>query len=456
MSKFNSIFSTQRTNSPNESIDTRSEYQRDYDRIIFSSAFRRLQNKTQVFPLPGSVFVHNRLTHSLEVSSVGRTMGSLVGQYIAQNFDLNEKAYNFYQHSLCDVISAAALCHDIGNPAFGHSGEDAIASYFDRNEEKLKPLFTPEQWTDLVHFEGNANAIRILTQQQNGKSDGGLRLTYTTLATIAKYPCESIARDKSVLHRKKFGFFQTEKNTFLHIAEATNMQQENQHPLVYKRHPFVFLVEAADDICYNIIDVEDSHRLGIIDHDKCRKLFLNLIESLNPEQIEKTKTNLKKITNKNDRIAYLRAKSINALTNKCVEVYLANIEAILSGNFEFALLDVIKNETELVTKKVLDEIQRFSIENIYNHRSVVEIENAGYNVMSELLTQFIPPIIKEKNERKSYEKKALKLIPDQFLYDQASVYERVMGILDYVSGMTDNYATELYRRIKGIEIGMHN
>lgn len=455
MSAFNHLFSYQRTKSPNESSDQRSAYQRDYDRIIFSSAFRRLQNKTQVFPLPGSVFVHNRLTHSLEVSSVARSMGSLVGQFIAKNYDLNETAYDFYMHSLADVLSSAALCHDIGNPAFGHSGEDAIASYFDRHSTDLKSHFTEEQWTDLIYFEGNANAIRILTQQQSGKSEGGLRLTYSTIASIAKYPCESIARKKSILHRKKFGFFQSEKETFRHIAEATNMVQESNQPMIFKRHPFVFLVEAADDICYNIIDVEDSHRLGIIDHDKCKDLFLNLIASLNPEQIEKTNSNLKNISDKNDRVAYLRAKSINSLTQKSVEVYQNNIELILQGNFDYALLDVIKNDTEKITKKVLSEIQRFSIANIYNHRSVVEIENAGYNVMSELLTQFIPPILKEAQERKSYEKKALKLVPAQFMYDDKMPYERVLGILDYVSGMTDNYATELYRRIKGIEIGMH-
>lgn len=455
MSAFNHLFSYQRTNSPNESSDQRSAYQRDYDRIIFSSAFRRLQNKTQVFPLPGSVFVHNRLTHSLEVSSVARSMGNLVGQFIVKNYDLDDTAYDFYSHSLADVLSSAALCHDIGNPAFGHSGEDAIASYFDRHATDLQSYFSEEQWTDLIFFEGNANAIRILTQQQNGKSEGGLRLTYSTIASIAKYPCESIARDKSILHRKKFGFFQSEKETFRHIAETTNMVQESNQPLIFKRHPFVFLVEAADDICYNIIDVEDSHRLGIIDHDKCKNLFLNLIASLNPEQIEKTISNLKNISDKNDRIAYLRAKSINSLTQKCVEVYQNNIELILQGNFDYALLDIIKNETEKVTKKVLSEIQRFSIANIYNHRSVVEIENAGYNVMSELLSQFIPPILKEVDERKSYEKKALKLVPAQFMYDDKVPYERVLGILDYVSGMTDNYATELYRRIKGIEIGMH-
>ncbi|MDM1298730.1 deoxyguanosinetriphosphate triphosphohydrolase [Empedobacter falsenii] len=453
MELLNHIYTNQRSNT-NDTSDARSEYQRDYDRIIFSSAFRRLQNKTQVFPLPGSVFVHNRLTHSLEVSSVGRSMGNLVGKFISENYKLTKESQEFYNYSIHDVISAACLCHDIGNPAFGHSGEDAIASYFDRHETDLKQYFTEAEWADLINFEGNANAIRILTQQQNGKSEGGLRLTYSTLAAIAKYPCESIAKDKSQLHRKKFGFFQAQKDAFRTIAEKTNMILEQDSPIIYKRHPFVWLVEAADDICYSIIDVEDSQRLGIIDHDKCRKLFLNLVESLDPSQIDKTKNTLKSISDKNDRIAYLRAKSINLLTQKSVEVYQNNFDQIVKGEFKTALLDVIKNETEQVTKRVLDEIQRFSIENIYNHRSVLEIENAGYNVMSELLSQFIPPILKDEKERKTFEKKALRLVPAQFLYEKGTKYQKVMGILDYVSGMTDNYATELYRRIKGIEIGM--
>ena len=453
MELLNHIYTNQRSNT-NDTSDARSEYQRDYDRIIFSSAFRRLQNKTQVFPLPGSVFVHNRLTHSLEVSSVGRSMGNLVGTFISENYKLTKESQEFYKYSIHDVISAACLCHDIGNPAFGHSGEDAIASYFDRHETDLKQYFTDAEWADLINFEGNANAIRILTQQQNGKSEGGLRLTYSTLAAIAKYPCESVAKDKSQLHRKKFGFFQAQKEAFKTIAEKTNMILEQDSPIIYKRHPFVWLVEAADDICYSIIDVEDSQRLGIIDHDKCRKLFLNLVESLDPSQIDKTKNTLKSISDKNDRIAYLRAKSINLLTQKSVEVYQNNFDQIVKGEFKTALLDVIKNETEQVTKRVLDEIQRFSIENIYNHRSVLEIENAGYNVMSELLSQFIPPILKDEKERKTFEKKALRLVPVQFLYEKGTKYQKVMGILDYVSGMTDNYATELYRRIKGIEIGM--
>src|SRR5690606_21822778 len=296
----------------NATKDTRTEYQRDFDRIIFSSAFRRLQNKTQVFPLPGSVFVHNRLTHSLEVASVGRSLGSLVGEFIYRNYKekLNKESRQFYRHNLYNVISSACLCHDIGNPAFGHSGEDAIASYFEKNESLFKPLFSEKEWADFIHFEGNANAIRILTQQQTGKSEGGLGLTYATLVSIAKYPCESVAKTKGILHRKKFGFFQSEKENFGKIAAETQMIRESDEPLIYKRHPFVWLVEAADDICYNIIDLEDSHRLGIIDHDKCKNLLLDLIESIDKSGIERVGKRLETISDKNEKISYLRAKSI--------------------------------------------------------------------------------------------------------------------------------------------------
>ena len=261
----NDLYTNRRTGNSESPIASRTDFQRDFDRIIFSTSFRRLQNKTQVFPLPGSVFVHNRLTHSLEVASVGRSLGSFAGEFIVEKFaqELNEDSKNFYLHNLHNVIAAACLCHDIGNPAFGHSGEDAIASYFEKNED-LKSLMTEKQWADFINFEGNANAIRVLTHQQRGKDKGGLQLTMATLASIAKYPCESIAKDKKQLHRKKFGFFQSEKETFREIAKATDFITEQEEPLVYKRHPFVWLVEAADDICYNIIDIEDAHRLKII------------------------------------------------------------------------------------------------------------------------------------------------------------------------------------------------
>lgn len=454
MMDLNLIYSPKRLGT-NSTKDTRTEYQRDFDRIIFSSAFRRLQNKTQVFPLPGSVFVHNRLTHSLEVASVGRSLGSLVGEFIYRNYKekLNKESRQFYRHNLYNVISSACLCHDIGNPAFGHSGEDAIASYFEKNEKDFKSLFSDKQWADFIHFEGNANAIRILTQQQSGKSEGGLGLTYATLVSIAKYPCESVAKTKGILHRKKFGFFQSEKENFGKIAAETQMIRESDEPLIYKRHPFVWLVEAADDICYNIIDLEDSHRLGIIDHDKCKNLLLDLIESLDKSGIERVGKRLETISDKNEKISYLRAKSIGQLILNVAKAYENHFEIILNGQLEKPLLELVQvNNPD--ASEVLNAIEKFSVEYIYNHHSVVEIENAGYNVMYELLSHFVPPVLKSSENRSKSEQKAVKLIPNQFLYEDKSDYEKILGVLDYVSGMTDNYATELYRRIKGIEIGM--
>ncbi len=452
MTDLNSIFSAKRLGI-NHTKDTRTEYQRDFDRIIFSSAFRRLQNKTQVFPLPGSVFVHNRLTHSLEVASVGRSLGSLAGEFIVRQFkdELTKEARQFYRHNLYNVISSACLCHDIGNPAFGHSGEDAIASYFERNENKLKTRFNEKEWTDLIHFEGNANAIRILTQQQTGKSEASFGLTFATLVSIAKYPCESVARDKKILHRKKFGFFQSEKENFEKIASETQMTLESNTPLIYKRHPFVWLVEAADDICYNIIDLEDSHRLGIIDHDKCGNLLVDLIASFDAKGIGNVRLRLEEITDKNEKISYLRAKSIGQLIQASAKAYEEQFDTILEGKLEKSLLDCVKDTNEN-SAKVLKEIEEFSIEFIYNHHSVVEIENAGYNVMYELLSHFAEPVL--KSGRSKSEEKAVKLIPSQFLYEEGTDYQKILGVLDFVSGMTDNYATELYRRIKGIEIGM--
>ena len=446
----NTLFTNKRTGNHSATAASRTDFQRDYDRIIFSSAFRRLQNKTQVFPLPGSVFVHNRLTHSLEVSSVGRSLGSAIGEFIvdSQKSNLSSASQEFYLHNLKEVIAAACLCHDIGNPAFGHSGEDAIASFFERNESDLKSKFNEKEWADLLNFEGNANAIRVLTHQQKGKDQGGAQLTYSTLASIAKYPCEAIAKKKGVLHRKKFGFFQNEKETFLDIAKETGMIQESEDPVIFKRNPFVWLVEAADDICYNIIDMEDAHRLGIVSTSDCENLFFDVIRSVD-SSTERVERKLSSLTNNNERISYLRAKVINSLIVKAIELYQANFDAILHGELDQALLSMYQKENPS-----LQEIESFSIAKIYNHKAVVEIENAGYNVMYELLNHFVFPVLKESSEIKSYDKMALKLLPEQFVYAEGTSYQKVLGVLDFVSGMTDNYATDIYRKIKGIDIGM--
>jgi dGTPase len=455
---FSSIYSYKRLGSDKTASGSRSGFQRDYDRLIFSSAFRRLQNKTQVFPLPELSFVHNRLTHSLEVASVGRSMGKMAGEVIAASFkNDNEDAYEFYKYELANVIAAACLAHDIGNPAFGHSGEKAISAYFMDNAQckidsrELSSFFSDKEWRDLCHFEGNANAVRTLTHSFRGRFKGGFGLTYTTIASILKYPCEATAVDRNFKHRKKYGFFQTEKELVQRLAEELNMIGESKEPLVYKRHPFVYLVEAADDICYRIIDMEDAHRLGIISTEEIVSLFMDVIKSMShPEDGEKAYRNFKDIEDTNEAIAFLRAKVINVLTLQAVDLFLENRETILDGSFNDTLLD--KTEKNCPP---LREINKLSLEKIYQHTTVMQIEIAGYNVLSELLHLFVPALLKESPSHK--EQNVLRLFPYQFTEYQLtnSRYEKLMSALDFLSGMTDTYATELYRRLKGIVIPQH-
>lgn len=449
-------FTEKRTGVDHHKSGNRTEYQRDFDRIIFASSFRRLQDKTQIFPLPGNKFVHNRLTHSLEVASVGRSLGNIIGNHIAHNFvPADSDAFHFYQADLPWVVAAACLAHDIGNPAFGHSGEKAISSYFidcadtKIGEGTLRSYFDSKQWTDLTTFEGNANALRILTHQFNGRSKGGLRLTYPTLASILKYPCESSAVSKAYKHRKKYGFFQSEKETFVDIVEQLGMLKEENDDIIYQRHPYVYLVEAADDICYRIIDMEDAHRLNIIPKSVIANAFLSIMDSIGRKeddmtQIQKTYNS---IQDDNDSIAYLRAKSINTLTLESCDVFIQNADAILNGEFNDTLIDNIETRCGAL-KEVID----ISVDQIYNYHPVVEVEIAGYNVLHKLLSTFIPTVLKK--ELLPIEKKTYRLIPNQFLSD-GSEYDRVLGIVDFISGMTDSYAMDLFRKTTGVEFSNH-
>jgi dGTPase len=456
--QFENIYTEKRVGSDKIPSGPRSGFQRDFDRLIFSSAFRRLQNKTQVFPLPGTAFVHNRLTHSLEVASVGRSLGKMIGERISTAFkSSNEEAYEFYRYELANVIAAGCLAHDIGNPAFGHSGEKAISAYFIENAQnkiegqELQSFFTEKEWKDLSSFEGNANAVRILTHSFRGRFRGGFGLTYTTIASILKYPCESVAVDKKYKHRKKYGFFQTEKETVQKIVQDLGMIRESENPFVYKRHPFVYLVEAADDICYSIVDMEDAHRLGILQKEEVVDAFVQLIKKIGKKgEEDKIAGYYKEITDTNEAIAFIRAKVINLLANEAVAIFWDNQQAILEGNFNDTLLDNINGRSG-----ALKAIQDISIKKIYGHSTVIQIEIAGYNVMSELLQLLIPALLKEKPSHK--EEKVLKLFPYQFteFEDATSKYEKVMSALDYLSGMTDEYATEIYRRLKGIVIPGH-
>lgn len=418
--------------------ESRSEFQRDYDRIIFSSPFRRLQNKTQVFPLPGSVFVHNRLTHSLEVASVGRSLGTIFYNKIKdQDAGIDDSC-----PLLCEIgniIASACLAHDLGNPAFGHSGESAISHYFTTGDGRIyQDQITTGQWEDLIHFEGNANALRILTHQFAGKGTGGFALTYATLAAIAKYPCASLAgHNKKNIYTKKYGFFQAEQSGFEKIATEMDLIKVQDSPLIYKRHPLVYLVEAADDICYNIIDLEDAHRLKILSYAEVEKLLLPLCRD------ERMPARLAEIDDDDAKITLMRAKSISTLIGLCSEVFFKAQDSILAGTFNQSLMDAIEEPFLSVMK----EIEKVSIKKIYNYSSVVQIEVAGYKVMGGLLEEFIPAYL--KNESK-YHKKLVELIPKQFLTPNTDAYSKIMSVLDFVSGMTDIYAVELFRKIKGI------
>lgn len=453
------LYSTRRTgDGKRKNINpdqVRTSFVRDYDRIIFSSAFRRLQNKTQVFPLPGAVFVHNRLTHSLEVASVGRSLGKAAGDLIAERNQGESTSFiDFYKHELPHVIAAACLAHDIGNPPFGHSGEDAIRSFFSEMEGDMKSIYydhiEEHLRKDFERFEGNANAFRILTHPFN-EADSSYKLTYTTLASIVKYPCSSMEGFDSSAGRiatKKSGFFYTEKETFLSIAETLGIPQKEPYGSVFARHPFVYLTEAADDICYRVIDLEDAHRLRIISMETFMELFLPFFEKEQGyNHINSIHEKLRGIRDNNQKVQFIRAKWIGLMVNKITDAFMEQERALLSGNLEKDLLSCLSDGD----KACIDAINDFSYKHIYNYRSVVEIELAGFNVIGGLLKVFTEAVMTPDKPRSE---KLLQLIPAQFpmLRKRKYLYRDILSVVDFISGMTDLYAIDLYRKITGINI----
>lgn len=453
-----SLYSFQRTGSSRDrNYDpVRNSFQRDYDRIIFSSPFRRLQNKTQVFPLPGAVFVHNRLTHSLEVASVGRSLGKAVGERIAALYPGSGVEFTeFYRHELPSVIAAACLAHDIGNPPFGHSGEDAIRTFFESMEgdisDRITQSLTPNQLKDMELFEGNSNALRVLTHHFNEPSSGGFRLTYTTLAAIVKYPCTSSAgfnKDTGLISTKKSGFFDSEYATYRTIANAMQVMPVSGYEGVYARHPFVYLTEAADDICYRVIDLEDAHRLRLITFNTFLDLFLPFFPlgdgyGTQGYIIDK----LAAFTDDNQKVQYVRALWINLMTDKIVDVFMQHEQKLLDGTLQCDLLKCLPAEDALL----IDNINKFSVKHVYNYKAVVEIEIAGYNIIGGLLKEFVRAVLYPRQSRSA---KMLKLVSTQFplTLTPDSVYNDVQSIVDFISGMTDLYAIDLYRKITGITI----
>lgn len=442
------LLSTQRLGMENmpSNPDDRTEFQRDYDRLIFSAPFRRLQNKTQVFPLPGSIFVHNRLTHSLEVSSVGRSLGNDVSRILLQK---HPWLFNTHLTELGSIVSAACLAHDMGNPPFGHSGERAIGTYFSEGAgqwlkdyvcEETGDSLTPEQWQDLIHFEGNANTFRLLTHHFNGRRKGGFVMTYSTLASIVKYPFSS---DMAGSHLK-FGFFRSEIEDYQRIANTLGIKklEAPEGSVRYARHPLVYLVEAADDICYEIMDIEDAHKLKIITEAETKELLLGFFEG---EQLAHIKERLKTVDDINEQVVYLRSVAINCLEGECVNVFVENEEAILNGTFQGSLIDHISD----LPHKAYKNCEKTSYGKIYHSKNVIDIEIAGFKVITELIDLMMHAVT---HSDKAYSKLLINRVSSQYEIMAPTLYGRVMAVLDYISGMTDVFALDLYRKINGMTL----
>lgn len=411
---------------------TRSDFQRDYDRLIFSSPFRRLQNKTQVFPLPGSIFVHNRLTHSLEVSSVGRSMGNEIANTLREKYKDQEWAPKL--DSIRDIVAAACLCHDLGNPPFGHSGEKTISTYFSEGEgRKLEMLLTPDQWSDFTNFEGNANSLRLLAHKFKGRREGGMAMTYSSLAAIVKYPYSS----QHANNKGKFGFFKSEEEIYRRVANQLGIPEIE--PGKFLRHPLVYITEAADDICYQIMDLEDAYKLKIVELQEVLNLFLRFLAE---DQQERAVATLNRLDDPNEKIAYLRSSAIGTMVSECARVFIENEDKILAGEFNGTL---ISNMTPRL-REAYRECSATAWKKIYCAREVVDIELGGNRIITYLLNTLMETVL---HPEKNYSKLIRNLVPDQYDYAAPTLYERIQAVLDHISGMTDVYALDLFRKLNG-------
>ena len=432
-----SLLSAQREYREYQKSDIRNAFQRDYDRIIFSNIFRRLQNKTQVFPLPGSKMVHNRLTHSLEVASVGRSIAKIVSKGLCDKYsnDLLNEIYD-----IDTIVSAACLAHDLGNPPFGHSGEETISSYFKEGPGKeLEKQIPDYQWSDLTSFEGNANAFRQLTHQFAGRRQGGMSLTYATLATLIKYPYPSFNKKG----KKKYNIFHSEIETFKKVMDGCGIICLDDETLAYARHPLSYMMEAADDICYLILDMEDAHKRGIVTTEKIDYFFTSFFKEDETWFFNRKDSIYETVTDNNERMAFLRATAINKLVDCVSTVFINNYESIMDGSFKNSLVHNLPD----FENNALEKCREFSLKNIYKHPSVVKVELTGFNVIGDLLHEFVQAAILPE---KTYNKKLLSLIPEQFKNEKDDMYSRIQVVLDYISNMTDLYAVQLYKDLKGM------
>ena len=420
-----------------EEKESRVGFEVDYDRIIFSNPFRSLQDKTQVIPLSKTDFVHTRLTHSLEVSVVGRSLGRLVGEQVLAKYpSLTELGYTINDFGA--IVAAACLSHDIGNPPFGHSGEKAIGDYFKHgNGERYRLDLQPKEWQDLIDFEGNANGFNVLTASRPG-SEGGLRISYATLGAFMKYPKESLPKKPTLdISDKKFGFFQRDKDAFLDVVTELGLIKKDGDDIRYHRHPLAYIVEAADDICYTIIDFEDGINLGWIPEEHALEFLIKIVQNnINSAKYAQLKT-------KAERVSYLRALAIGSLISDVVTVFMENEESILEGTFAHSLTDKCSYVAQM------KDIINISISNVYESKEVIQKELVGYQVLHTLLDKFSTAVNNEHDGTLThYDSLILKMLPEQYHIESENLYERLMNICKFVSMLTDGKALDLYQAIK--------
>ena len=420
--------------------DARTEFKRDYDRLIFSAPFRRMQNKTQVFPLPGSIFVHNRLTHSLEVASVGMSLACDVArELVARHPELVGTPFE----EIGTIVSAACLAHDMGNPPFGHSGEKAIQSFFAEGRGSvLRPMLSEGLWQDLLHFEGNANAFRLLTHRFHGRREGGFVMTYATLASIVKYPHSSECAGT----HGKFGFFNSERHYFERIAERLGLVRTSPEgaPLSYARHPLVYLVEAADDICYEIMDIEDAHKLRILSYDETLQLLLGFFDGDTRASMLR-RMESEGISDDNERVVYLRACAIGLLERECARVFVSHESEILDGTFTGSLMSHVSP----TAREAYDRCVDVSVRRIYNSKPVLDVELSGYKIMETLLDTLTEAAV---NPGKYHSRQLCKRFSSQYDIHSDSLETRIMAVVDFISGMTDVFALDFYQKMQGIAL----
>jgi len=426
-----------------EQDETRLGFEVDYDRVIFSSAFRSLQDKTQVIPLSKTDFVHTRLTHSLEVSVVGRSLGRIAGKRILEKHPHLKDVHGYQFNDFGAIVAAAALAHDIGNPPFGHSGEKAIGEYFKTgNGIRFKEVLSEKEYQDIIDFEGNANGFKLLSESREGV-DGGLRLSYATLGAFMKYPKESLPK-KPTQHiaDKKFGFFQSEKSLFADVAKELGLTQTRKgNEISFSRHPLTFLVEAADDICYTIIDFEDGINLGLISEDYALEYLIKLVK----DRINTKKYNA--LAYKEDRLSYLRALAISTLISDAIDIFVKNEEAILSGTFNVSLMDKSKYIAQI------EDIISLSVKKIYRSQEVMEKEIAGYKIISDLLDVYTKALVhKKEGNASNYDKLMINTLPKFYQRINGSLYNILLNTCCYVASLSDSAAVHMHNKIMGKQL----